>query len=64
VADNAAEFAALAARDRAGMRRLERELDREPLIVVPRFDEDVRDVEGLARLNAHLFSRQSSVVSR
>jgi anion-transporting ArsA/GET3 family ATPase len=62
VIGNFEDFAALARRDRLAIRRLERGLDGEPVMLVPRFDEDVHDVSGLARINEFLF--ESSVVSR
>ena len=51
------EERALAAGDRAALRRLRARLDDPPLIEVPRLDDDVHDLEGLGRMNAHLFSR-------
>ena len=45
----------LAARDRAALRRLRKRLDGAQLIEVPRLDEDVHDLDGLARLNDYLF---------
>ncbi|HEU0024888.1 MAG TPA: ArsA-related P-loop ATPase [Thermoleophilaceae bacterium] len=47
----------LAARDRAALGRLRRRLDGAQMIEVPRLDEDVHDLDGLARLNDHLFRR-------
>jgi anion-transporting ArsA/GET3 family ATPase len=55
VGTSARELAALAARDRASVERLERELGGPPTIVVPELEGDVHDVEGLARVRAHLF---------
>jgi anion-transporting ArsA/GET3 family ATPase len=54
------EERALAARDRAALRRIRKRLDGAPLIEVPRLDEDVHDLDGLARLNDYLFRRARS----
>jgi anion-transporting ArsA/GET3 family ATPase len=51
----AAEVQALAERERAELARLRETLGDPPTIVVPELDGDVHDVEGLARLRAHLF---------
>ena len=51
------EERALAVRDRAALRRLRKRLDGAPLLEVPRLDDDVHDLEGLGRMNAHLFRR-------
>jgi len=50
-----AELDALAARDRANVERLRDELGDPPAIVVPELEQDVHDVEGLARIRHHLF---------
>src|SRR3954454_12965723 len=50
-----AQLAALAARDAANVQRLRDALDDPPTLVVPELDEDVHDVEGLARVRSHLF---------
>ena len=50
----------LAARDHAALRRLRKRLGGAPLIEVPRLDEDVHDLDGLARLNDYLFRRARS----
>jgi anion-transporting ArsA/GET3 family ATPase len=55
VETSARELAALAARDEAALEQLERELAGPPSIVVPEFDDDVHDVEGLALVRAYLF---------
>jgi len=52
------EERALALRDRAALRRLRARLDGTPLIEVPRLDDDVHDLDGLARMNDHLFARR------
>src|SRR4051812_11321880 len=55
VGASARELAALAARDAAGVEELVRRLGDPPAIVVPELEDDVHDVEGLARLREHLF---------
>jgi len=55
VETSARELTALAARDEANVEHLLERLDDPPAIVVPELDDDVHDVEGLARLRAHLF---------
>jgi anion-transporting ArsA/GET3 family ATPase len=45
----------LAIRDRAALDRLRARLDGAPMIEVPRLDDDVHDLDGLALLNDHLF---------
>ncbi len=56
VARNFEDHHRLAEHDRAGVRRLMRELGREPLIAVPLLDEDVYDLEGLAEIDEYLFA--------
>jgi anion-transporting ArsA/GET3 family ATPase len=57
VARTWSEERALAVRDRAALRKLRSRLDGAPLIEVPRLDDDVHDLDGLARMNDHLFRR-------
>lgn len=57
VARTYADYHRLAERDRDNVARLAAELDGEPLIRVPYFDEDVYDLAGLARMDEHLFAR-------
>jgi hypothetical protein len=45
----------LARRDRAALGRLRRRLEGAPMIEVPRLDDDVHDLDGLALLDEHLF---------
>lgn len=52
----AADLAALAARDAAGLARLRETLGDPPTLVVPQFDRDVYDVDGLALVRASLFA--------
>src|SRR3954463_4787350 len=49
------ELAALAARDAANVRRLRDALAAPPTILVPELDDDVHDLDGLARVRSHLF---------
>ena len=48
----------LAARDRAALDRLRKRLAGAPMIEVPRLDEDVHDLDGLALMNDHLFRKR------
>jgi anion-transporting ArsA/GET3 family ATPase len=45
----------LAARDRANLAELRRRLGRKPMIEVPHLDDDVHDLDGLRRMDDHLF---------
>jgi anion-transporting ArsA/GET3 family ATPase len=56
VAENFAEYHLLARRDEQNIARLEGELDGRPLLLVPHFDNDVHDVEGLLRVHRYLFA--------
>ena len=49
------DYRALAERDRDNLERLTAELGDEPLVVVPEFDADVHDLDGLRALGRHLF---------
>lgn len=51
----ASELAALAARDAANVEQLRNRLGDPPMILVPELDDDVHDLEGLARVRSHLF---------
>lgn len=51
------EAAALAAHDRAAIASLTKQVSPTPLVEVPRFDLDVHDVMGLAKLGGHLLGR-------
>jgi anion-transporting ArsA/GET3 family ATPase len=55
VAVAAREMTALAEHDAANVERLRARLGDPPTIVVPELEDDVHDVEGLARVRAHLF---------
>jgi anion-transporting ArsA/GET3 family ATPase len=56
VESSARELAALAARDEANVERLLERLGDPPALVVPELEDDVHDLDGLARLREHLFS--------
>jgi len=53
---NLADYHVLAERDAVNLARLRAALDAEPLLLVPQFDEDVHDVEGLMRMHEFLFA--------
>jgi len=55
VETSAHELAALAARDEAALERLLEALGHPPAVVIPELEDDVHDVEGLARLRDYLF---------
>jgi anion-transporting ArsA/GET3 family ATPase len=52
---NFKDFNVLATRDKANLKRLTERLGGEPVIVVPEFDGDVHDLNGLAAMVAHLY---------
>jgi anion-transporting ArsA/GET3 family ATPase len=56
VAENFRDYHVLARRDEANVARLARELDDPPLLLVPHFDGDVHDIEGLLRVHRYLFA--------
>jgi len=56
VAENFADYQALAERDARNIERLERELRTKGVIRVPYLDEDVHDLAGLAEINRYLFA--------
>jgi anion-transporting ArsA/GET3 family ATPase len=57
VAENFADYHRLAARDEANVARLAEALDGdEPMLLVPQLDDDVHDLEGLARMHRFLFA--------
>ena len=58
VARNLLDMRALEDRDALGIARLSGELGGAPLLVVPDLDDDVHDLDGLARVNAHLFAAE------
>jgi hypothetical protein len=55
VTDAARAEAGLAERDRRNLDQLKRRLGRKPLIEVPLLQGDVHDLDGLRRMERHLF---------
>jgi anion-transporting ArsA/GET3 family ATPase len=53
---NLEDYRRLAERDRRNVERLRRKLGRTPMLGVPELDDDVHDIEGLARMNEYLFA--------
>jgi anion-transporting ArsA/GET3 family ATPase len=56
VALNFHDYHVLARRDERNIARLEGELDGDPLLLVPQLDDDVHDLDGLARVHRYLFA--------
>jgi anion-transporting ArsA/GET3 family ATPase len=56
VVANLEDYSRLAKRDRQNLDDLQEKLGRKPLIRVPHLDHDVHDLDGLARMNEHLFA--------
>jgi anion-transporting ArsA/GET3 family ATPase len=56
VHENFQRYRILAQRDRENIAQLTKRLDEERIIQVPYLDEDVYDLDGLAQINAYLFS--------
>jgi anion-transporting ArsA/GET3 family ATPase len=56
VAENLHDYHVLARRDELNIARLARDGDGRPLLLVPHFDDDVHDVEGLLRVHRYLFA--------
>jgi anion-transporting ArsA/GET3 family ATPase len=52
---NLEDYRRLAQRDRHSLEALRRALGRKPMLMVPELDDDVHDLEGLERVNEHLF---------
>ena len=59
VADNFRDYHVLARRDAHNIERLGEQLRDDRLLLVPYLDEDVHDIEGLARLNRYLFATEA-----
>jgi anion-transporting ArsA/GET3 family ATPase len=59
VADNFRDYHVLARRDTHNIERLGSQLRDDRLLLVPYLDEDVHDIEGLARLNRYLFATEA-----
>ena len=56
VAENFERYQVLSERDRANMELLTRRLEKECVLEVPYFDEDVHDIASLNRVNRYLFA--------
>ena len=56
VAENFRDYHVLATRDAHNLARLEAQLDSQRLLLVPQLDDDVHDVDGLARVHRYLFA--------
>jgi anion-transporting ArsA/GET3 family ATPase len=56
VVRNLEDYRRLAKRDRQNLDELRKKLGRKPMITVPHLDDDVHDLEGLARMNEYLFA--------
>ncbi len=56
VAQNFHDYHLLARRDERNIERFTTELGSHPLLLVPHFDDDVHDVEGLLRMHRYLFA--------
>ena len=63
VADNFADYQALAERDARNIGRLTKELETDSVIQVPYLDEDVHDLAGLAEINRYLFASSEERVA-
>jgi anion-transporting ArsA/GET3 family ATPase len=59
VADNFRDYHVLARRDAHNIERLGTQLRDDRLLLVPYLDEDVHDIEGLARLDRYLFATEA-----
>jgi len=59
VAQNFDDYHVLARRDERNIDRFATELDGRPLLLVPHFDDDVHDIEGLAQVHRYLFASQA-----
>jgi anion-transporting ArsA/GET3 family ATPase len=59
IAENFHDYHVLARRDDRNITRLRSELDDRPLLLVPQLDDDVHDLEGLARVHRYLFATES-----
>ena len=59
VADNFRDYHVLATRDDHNLSRLAKQLAARRLLLVPQLDDDVHDIEGLARVHQYLFASQA-----
>ncbi len=58
VTENLRDYHVLAQRDERNIALLRRELEDPPLLLVPQFDDDVHNVEGLLRVHRYLFASE------
>jgi anion-transporting ArsA/GET3 family ATPase len=58
VAENFRDYHVLARRDRANIDRLTERLEQPRVLMIPYLDEDVHDIEGLARIRRFLFATE------
>jgi anion-transporting ArsA/GET3 family ATPase len=56
VLQNLHDYHVLASRDGRNITRLQDELEGQPLLLVPHFDDDVHDIDGLLRVHHYLFA--------
>lgn len=56
VAQNLHDYHLLARRDELNVARLATELDSQPLLLIPHFDDDVHDIDGLLQMHRYLFA--------
>jgi anion-transporting ArsA/GET3 family ATPase len=59
VADNFRDYHVLARRDAHNIERLADQLRDDRLLLIPHLDQDVHDIEGLARLDRYLFATEA-----
>jgi anion-transporting ArsA/GET3 family ATPase len=59
VAENFRDYHVLARRDRANIERLTAKLEQPGVLMIPHLDEDVHDLEGLARMCRFLFASET-----
>jgi anion-transporting ArsA/GET3 family ATPase len=59
VAENFRDYHVLARRDRVNIERLRAKLEQPGVLMIPHLDEDVHDIEGLARMRRFLFASES-----
>jgi anion-transporting ArsA/GET3 family ATPase len=59
VVECARDHQVLAERDERNVARLASEIDGAPLLLVPQFDDDVHDLQGLKRLSGYLFASKA-----
>ncbi len=59
VAENFRDYHVLAWRDRANIERLTAKLEQPRVLMIPHLDEDVHDIEGLARMRRFLFATEA-----